>query len=75
MGRYVFDVLASRDHVELRQDGSRLQPDRERPEYAVEGEGLVEEEGQNCGGEVKGPMRKRIGLVIVALRDQRVTIL
>lgn len=36
VGRYVFDVLASRDHVKLGQDGSGLQPDRERPEDAIQ---------------------------------------
>lgn len=75
VGRYVFDVLASRDHVKLGQDGSGLQPDRERPEDAIQWEGLMEEEGQDCRGEVEGPMREGIRLVIITLDDRSVTIL
>ena len=75
VSRYVFDVLASGDHVELRQDGARLQPDRKRLENAVERDGLMEEEGEDCGGEVECPMREGIRLAIVALHDRRVTIL
>lgn len=75
VGRDVFDVLAARDHVELGQDGAGLEPDGEGPEDAVQREGLMEEEGEDCGGEVECPMREGIRLVIVALDASIVTIL
>lgn len=71
----VLDVLALRDHVQLRQNGHRLQPDRERPEDAVHREGLVEEEGQDGGPEVERPVREGVGVGVVALRGRRSTIL
>lgn len=35
VGCDVFDVLASSDHVKLRQDGAGLEPDGERPKNAI----------------------------------------
>ena len=67
VGSDVLDVTALGDHVELRQNRHRLQPDRVGPQHSVGREVPVEEEGQYQGCEVDGPVREGVGLEVVAL--------
>ena len=60
MGSDILDVLTLRDHVQLGQDGSSLQPNRIRLENAVGSKRFMKEEGEDGRGEVERPVRKGI---------------
>ena len=73
VGSDVLDVLALRDHVQLRQDSPRLQPNRKRLENAIDRKRFVEEEGEDGGGEVKRPVREGVRFCVVALDNEGAT--
>lgn len=63
----VLDVLVLGNHVQLRQDGQGLKPDRKGPEYSVQSEIRVHNEPQHDSQEIQPVVRKGVGLMIVAL--------
>ena len=75
VGSDVLDVSAPGNHVELGQNGHRLQPDGVSPQQPVEGEVAVEEEGEHQGSYVDGPVGEGVGLIVVALNVRGGTIL
>jgi hypothetical protein len=56
VGRNVLDIFALCYHIQLRQNGHGLQPDREGPEHTVGCEAFVEEEGEHHRGDVETPV-------------------
>ena len=53
VGSYVLDVAQLVYHVQLRQDGQRLQPDAERPQEVQRVQRLVDQDGCEEGGGVE----------------------
>ena len=67
MGRYVLNILVFGDHIQLGQNSQGLQPNGKRPEYTVDCEFRMYDEGQAKGQQVQPVVRERVRLCVVTL--------
>jgi hypothetical protein len=67
MSRYVLNILVFGDHIQLGQNGQGLQPNGKCPEYTVDGEFRMHDEGQAKGEEIQPVVWERVRLCVVTL--------